>query len=164
MTDLSTVQPSEPSPEETQGGGFNIVRIVMITAGVLVGLVVILFVLSLLIAHGDVDRLGPIIQVVRDLMLIFLALEGILIVLSLAVLIVQVARLINLLQNEVKPVLRNTQETISTARGTVEFVGDTVARPVIQASAFFAGVSVMARNLFGIRRAMQPRKVSRHEN
>ena len=98
-------------------------------------------------------------------MLIFLALEGILIVLALAVLIVQVARLINLLQNEVKPVLKNTQETLNTARGTVEFVSDTVTRPVVQASAFFAGASVMTRNLLGIRRALKPRsKVVRHED
>ncbi len=160
MTDISS-----QSPQDTQGGGFNVIRIALIATGVLVGLVVIIFILSLLIAQGDVDRLGPIIQVIRDLMLIFLALEGILIILALAVLIVQVARLINLLQNEIKPVLKNTQETLNTARGTVEFVSDTVTRPVVQASAFFAGASVMARNLLGIRRALKPHsKVARHED
>ncbi len=160
MTDMSS-----QSPQDEKSGSFNIVRIVIIATGVLVGVLVLIFILSLLIAHGDVDRLGPIIQVVRDLMLIFLALEGILIILALAVLIVQVARLINLLQNEIKPVLKNTQETLNTARGTVEFVSDTVTRPVVQASAFFAGMSVMTRNLLGIRRAIKPRnRIAPHED
>lgn len=147
-----------PSTEEEQleeEAGSPLVRVVVIASVVLIGLVVGIFVIALLIAQGDVEKLAPIIQIVRDLVIILLALEGILIILALAVLIVQVARLINLLQNEFKPILQNTQDTLKSAKGTIDFVGDNVAEPVIRASSFFAGLGVLVGNLIGIRRAIR---------
>jgi hypothetical protein len=47
------------------------------------------------------------------------------------------------------------RETVKTAQGTVEFVGDNVAEPVIRASAFLTGASVLVTNLFGIRKAIR---------
>jgi hypothetical protein len=133
---------------------FDIRRIVLIAVGVLIGLIVVLFLIALLISTGG-DSLGNVVRVIRDLVIIFLALEGVLIILGLALLTLQVARLVNLLQTEVKPILENTQETVKTAQGTVEFVGNNIAEPVIAASGFFAGVSVLVTNLFGIRRALK---------
>jgi hypothetical protein len=147
--------PAADEPPQDSGSSLKLQRIVMIAAGGLIALLVLIFVLALLIARGDVDQLAPIIEIVRDLVIIFLALEGILIIMALAVLILQVARLINLLQNEVGPVLKNTQETIKTAKGTVDFVGDTVVEPIIQVSAFVSGVSVLLGNAFGLRRAFK---------
>jgi hypothetical protein len=143
------------TPSSQRRGGMNLTRIVLIVTGVLIGLVLLLFFLSLLISRGDVEQWGTIIELVRDLVIIFLALEGILIILALSVLIVQVARLINLLQNEVKPVLQNTRETMQSAKGTVDFVGDTVSRPLIKASAFMAGVGSLVGNVGGIRTALK---------
>src|SRR3972149_5773520 len=48
---------------------------------------------------------------IRDIFLIFMALESLLIGAALIVLITQVASLINLLQNEVRPILQATTET-----------------------------------------------------
>src|SRR5829696_4479480 len=109
--------PALPEPEASSG--FDMKRIVIIASAVLIGLIVLLFVLALvltLVTNGD---FAVTIRIIRDLVIIFLALEGILIVLSIAVLTLQVARLVNLLQNEVKPILLNTQETVKTAQSTV---------------------------------------------
>jgi len=51
-----------------------------------------------------------------------MALEGVLIVLGLAVLVVQVMRLIVMVQHGIKPVIENAQETIEIAKGTAQFV------------------------------------------
>lgn len=133
---------------------FNARRIVLIATGAIIGLIVFFFLLALLISTGD-EALTDAIRIIRDLVIIFLALEGVLIILGLAVLTLQLARLVNLLQTEVKPILENTQETVKTAQGTVEFVGSNLAEPVIAASGFFAGMSVLVSNLFGIRRALK---------
>lgn len=154
MTITTPVSPQRPVPEPPKTGP-NLIRIIMIASGVLIGALVLIFIIALLVGGGDVQQIGTAIEVARDLVIIFLALEGILIVLALAVLIVQVARLINLLQTEVKPVLKNTQDTMQSAKGTVDFVGETVAGPVIRASAFMSGVGVFVSNVGGIRRALK---------
>jgi hypothetical protein len=41
--------------------------------------------------------------------------------LALTILIIQIARLTNLLENEVKPILNSTNETVSNLRGTTKF-------------------------------------------
>ncbi len=75
---------------------------------------------------------------IRDVFLIFLALEVFLIGLALLVLVVQLAILINLLQNEMKPILRSTQETVNTVRGTTEFLSQHLVEPVIKLNEYLA--------------------------
>ncbi len=141
-------------PQAEESKGFNLRRIVLIASGAIIGFTVVMFLIALLISTGG-EPLGNIVRTIRDLVIIFLALEGVLIILGLAVLVLQIARLVNLLQTEIKPILENTQETVRTAQGTVEFVGNNIAEPVIAASGFFAGVSVLMGNMFGIRRALK---------
>jgi hypothetical protein len=135
----------------TDTGGFDVLRVVYISMGLFIGLFALLLVLAVLGAVLSVERFGSIVSIIRDIMLILLALEGALIVLALVILIAQVARLVNLLQNEIQPVLQNTQETVQTARGTVEFVGKNVTEPVIKANSFVAGTGVFLREVFRIR-------------
>jgi hypothetical protein len=147
--------PALPAPE-SQESGFNLRRIVIIAAGGLIGLIVVLFIIALLLSGlSDVEGAGEVVRLVRDLVIIFLAVEGVLIVLALAVLVLQLARLINLIQTEIKPILENTQETVKTAQGTVEFMSSNLTEPIVRASGFMAGMSVMMGQLFGIRRALQ---------
>ncbi len=77
---------------------------------------------------------------VRDIFIIFMALEMLFLGLTLIVLIVQLARLINLLQNEVKPILDSTNETANTLRGTAVFLSDNLAEPVIKLNEYVAAL------------------------
>jgi hypothetical protein len=69
-----------------------------------------------------------------------MALESLLIGAALVVLIIQLASLINLLQNEVKPILKSTTETVNTLRGTTEFLSENLVEPVIKLNSYMAGL------------------------
>jgi hypothetical protein len=88
---------------------------------------------------------------IRDIFIIFMALESLLIGVALVVLIVQVASLINLLQNEVRPILDATNETVNHLRGTAEFLGENVVQPVIKLNGYLAGMQRMLE-LFGVKK------------
>jgi len=131
-------------------------RIIILTASVLGGIIVLLFVIGLLFAlFSDVQATAPRIQIIRDIFIIVMSLEFVLIIAAIAIFILQIARIVNLLQSEVKPVLDNAQDAVNTAKGTVEFVGNNVTEPVVRTGAFLAGAGVFVREVGGIRRAIR---------
>ncbi len=87
---------------------------------------------------------------IRDVFIIVVALESLVIGVALIVLIVQLASLINLLQNEVRPILHATSETVNTLRGTAEFLGENVVEPVIKLNGYLAGLKRMLE-LLGVK-------------
>lgn len=87
----------------------------------------------------------------RDIAIIVLALESIVIGVLLAVLVIQVIRLVKLLREEVLPILNSTQETVSTVRGTASFVSDHVVQPVVKVSSYAAGARQAVSTLLGRR-------------
>lgn len=89
--------------------------------------------------------------IARDIAIIVLALESIAIGVLLAVLVIQVIRLVKLLREEVLPILNSTQETVSTVRGTASFVSDHVVQPVVKVSSYAAGARQAMSTLFGRR-------------
>jgi hypothetical protein len=155
----------ESSDTPTKDSRWPMSRVVKWIATILIALVVLLFLAGMGLAlFSDADQTAPRVQIIRDIFIIVLAFQGILVIGALAILITQIARLINLLQNEVMPILKNTQETIDTARGTVEFVGENLTEPVIRLNAFLAAISVLLRELFGIRRALRRETVTSDGN
>ena len=78
---------------------------------------------------------------IRDVFIIVLAIQSLLIGLVMVILIVQLARLINLLQNEIRPILDSTNETVSHLRGTTMFLSNNIVEPVIKLNEYFAGFS-----------------------
>jgi hypothetical protein len=77
---------------------------------------------------------------VRDIFIILMALISLVIGVALIVLIIQMAALINLLQNEIKPILKSTSDTVNTLKGTTTFLSDTLASPVIKINSSVAGL------------------------
>jgi hypothetical protein len=153
MTEATEQTAAIPAQKASQ---WTLQRIIVITAAGLGGVIVLLFVIGLLFAlFSDVQATAPRIQIIRDVFIIIMSLEFILIIGALAILILQVARIVNLLQSEVKPVLDNAKETVNSAKGTVEFVGNNVSEPVVKTSAFLAGAGVFIREAGGIRRAIR---------
>ena len=80
---------------------------------------------------------------IRDIFIIFMALESLIIGAALVVLIVQIAALINLLNNEIKPMLDATNETIANLRGTTEFLSENLVEPVVKLNSYVAGLQKM---------------------
>jgi amino acid permease len=81
---------------------------------------------------------------IRDVFIIFFALESLIIGAALIVLVVQLAVLINLLQNEIKPIIDSTNETVHTIKGTAVFLSDNMVQPVIKLNEYLAGLKKVA--------------------
>jgi len=88
---------------------------------------------------------------IRDVFIIVVALESLVIGVALIVLVVQLASLINLLQNEIRPILKATTDTVNNLRGTAEFLGENVVEPVIKLNGYLAGLYRMLE-LMGIKK------------
>jgi hypothetical protein len=84
---------------------------------------------------------------VRDLAIVLLAVESLVIGIVLIVLILEVRSLARLLRDEVKPILDSADETVRTVRGTTTFVSDTFVTPVVRISSFATGVAQALRIL-----------------
>ena len=107
---------------------------------ILVGVVVLLLVLLI---GGTYVLLLPGIDTakVRDLFIIYMGFQSLVIGLALVILMIQLARLINLLQNEIKPILDSTNETVNHLRGTTMFLSDHIVDPVIKLNEYLAGIT-----------------------
>jgi hypothetical protein len=77
---------------------------------------------------------------IRDIVIIFMAIESLLIGVALIVLIIQLARLTDLLVNEVKPILDSTNDTLGTIRGTTHFLSKNLVQPVVKMNSSFAAI------------------------
>ena len=134
----SIIPSSTPDPKELRKQ-----RLIIIGLGIIV-----IFSLCLLV-FGFYFLLNPelssneTVARVRDVFIILMALESMLTGLALTILIVQVARLTNLLENEVKPILDSTNETVSNLRGTTKFLSDNLVEPVIKLNEVVAVIQRM---------------------
>jgi amino acid permease len=86
---------------------------------------------------------------VRDIAIIILAIESIVIGALLIFLVIQVQNLIRLLKEESKPILDSANETINTVRGTSTFVSGKMVSPVIGVLSYFAAARRLAQLLTG---------------
>jgi heme/copper-type cytochrome/quinol oxidase subunit 2 len=141
--------PVTPSPEEEAAQRAKLRKQRWIIAGVIAGAVIVLAILVVAIIF--LVKSPAAAANVRDIFIIFMALESLLIGAALVVLIIQLASLINLLQNEVKPILKSTSETVNTLRGTTEFLSENLVEPVIKLNSYLAGLRKVI-DLFGINR------------
>lgn len=156
--------PAEQPPTESTSK-WTIQRVAVLGASVLGGILVVIFLIGLgLAVFADVQPTAARMQVIRDIFIILIGLELILIVASLAVLIVQIARLITLLKSETKPILENAQEATRSAKNTVDFVSTNVTQPIVRVSSFMAGARVMLRDVGGIRRAIRRTTTKEEKN
>jgi hypothetical protein len=147
-----TLAPPQPTAEEiaAQKEAERKQRNMVITIAVVVVLLLALFIVALYFllrpqtAAEDVGR-------IRDVFIIVVALESLLIGVAMIVLMLQLASLINLLQNEVKPILTATSETVNNLRGTAEFLGENLVEPVIKLNGYLAGLQRVLE-LMGIKK------------
>jgi hypothetical protein len=77
---------------------------------------------------------------VRDIAIIVLALEFIVIGVVLVLLLWQVRSLAHLLEEELKPMLDSMRKTVGTVKGTTSLVSETIVTPAVKISGFAAGV------------------------
>lgn len=89
---------------------------------------------------------------VRDVAIIVLAIESIIVGVVLIFLVFQINSLIRLLKEEIKPLLDSANETASTLRGTTTFISDKVVNPVVSVSSYLSGAEQAVKALVGLRK------------
>jgi hypothetical protein len=133
MSEIVVKQDSDPITADKKPADKNsvwiIVGVVLVILAVTAGIVVL------------AGQSSEITTKVRDIFIILLALEMFAIGTALIILIVQVAALTNLLQNEVKPILNSTTDTVNTLKGTVKFLSNNVSEPVIKLNQSLASLN-----------------------
>jgi NADH:ubiquinone oxidoreductase subunit K len=131
--------PSDPAPEvespPASDQNKNQRTIIII---ILLGILILAGVIFSVVALSGMDSDGT--GKIRDIFIIFMAVEFLIIGIALVVLIIQLANLINLLNNEVKPILKSTTETVNTLKGTTQFLSDNMVGPVIKLNEYLAGL------------------------
>jgi hypothetical protein len=100
-------------------------------------------------------------EVIRDIAIVFVAAVTFLIGLVMILLVFQIQVLIQVLRDEVQPLLRSVNDTASTVRGTTEFVSHNMVSPIIKASGFMAGMRRVVSDAVAVSRAATHRGVTR---
>lgn len=121
--------PQEMSPETKRA---------LIISGIL-GVVIVIAIIAAIVwmlQPGNATSTATI----RDIFIIGLAFESLFIGMALIILMIQIARLTNLLQHEIKPILQNTNETINTVRTTATFVSENLVDPVMKLNGYLAAI------------------------
>ena len=85
------------------------------------------------------------IEILRDVSIIILAVETIIVQVILVLLLLEIRSLSKMLRENIYPILQSTDETVRTVRGTSVFVTDNVVSPVVRVSSFAAGVTAALR-------------------
>lgn len=121
---------------ETPNKKYLLISIIVIV--IIVALIVMATVFLLKAPEGTTAQ-------IRDVFIIFMALESLVIGVALVVLIVQLSTLINLLQNEIRPIINSTNETVNTLKGTTKFISEHLTEPVIKINQFMAMVKKLIK-------------------
>ena len=139
-----------PSERDDDKKGLSTGAKIGIGVGIVVGVAVLVLVLIFLLNNPGTT------ETVRDLFIIVLALESLVIGTLLVILIYQLIVLTRMLRDDLKPMIESTQETLNTVKGTATFVSQRVTKPAIAASGYISGIG---RSL-SVLVAMLPRRRS----
>lgn len=82
---------------------------------------------------------------VRDLAIILLAVESLLVGVVLILLVWQVASLSRMLRQEIKPILDSVRETMGSVRGTTTLISETVVAPLARTAGVVTALGVILR-------------------
>lgn len=158
--ETQSANPQTPADEEvTQMKGASAEqRRVMIYIILFVVLILILIVGSVYVLALPETKTDKI----RDIFIIFMAIESLLIGFALVILMIQLARLINLLQNEIKPIVNSTQDTLGHLRGTTVFLSENLVEPVLKLNEYMAGFSQLLQ-VVGLAKKRKGPKTSKGE-
>ena len=149
-TPLPNPEPTpQPTPDELAAKSEQEKQMKQTMTAVIAGAVILLALLGVAI-YFLLQPATP-TDKIRDVFIIVVALESLIIGVALIVLVTQLASLINLLQNEIRPILKATTDTVNNLRGTAEFLGENVVEPVIKLNGYLAGLYRMLE-LMGIKK------------
>lgn len=111
---------SQKDKKDSKGASIAFAAIAMLFVIVIAGSIVLAF------------QKPTAVAAVRDIFVILMALMLAIIGTALVILILQISNLINILKNDIKPMLESGTETVNTLKGTVQFISNNLAEPIIK--------------------------------
>jgi cytochrome b561 len=134
-------------------------NVVIGASALLIGLIILIIVGSIIIAiSSDAQQASSLMDYIRDVISVTLTAVLILIIVGIAVLILQIARFVNLLINEVKPITEDTKRAIKHAAVAAEFASKRGVEPIIKSQAFFFGLSAFFREILRLNKVLKSRR------
>ncbi len=145
-----------PLPEgSSTRSGRSISLIFKLSAAILILLILALLAFALVVALTAAETWAPLVQIFRDVLIIIVVVEAVLIVTAFAILLLQAAGFIIMLKTEIKPILDNARETTRLTKATAEFVSQNSLDPLIQIKSFITGLLSFLREIIRIRALLQ---------
>lgn len=150
MEESETTQPQSTTPTD-QAALDRRIQLMIVGGGILI-LAALILAIVLMATHAEAT------VVVRDIAIVFVAVETLFIGIAMIFLMLQIQLLIKVLREEIQPLLKSVNETASTVRGTTVFVSENLVSPIIKAAGFSAAVRQVATNLFAVAKGAMPHK------
>ncbi|MDE2777388.1 MAG: hypothetical protein OXI77_15765 [Chloroflexota bacterium] len=144
-------QESSRAADAGSSTGTKITRLIRLSTILGVLSILILFGAALVAALTAAETWAPVIRIFRDIFLLILILESILVVAALAILMLQAAGFFIMLKTEVKPIIDNARETTRLSKATAQFINSNAVDPIIQIKSFLSGLLAFLRELIRIR-------------
>jgi hypothetical protein len=113
----------------------------------LIGIGIAVLAVLILLSFAGMIALG-IIEEVRDIIIILLAIESLVVGGVTLFLLYQVIMLLTLIREELIPLIQSAQDTVNSARGTTVYVSRKIVVPSVRAATTVARLQTMARVLF----------------
>jgi hypothetical protein len=113
----------------------------------LIGIGIAVIAVLILLSFVGMIALG-IIEEVRDIVIILLAIESLVVGGVTLFLLYQVIMLLTLIREELIPLIQSAQDTVNSARGTTVYVSRKIVAPSVRAATTVARLQTMARVLF----------------
>jgi len=113
----------------------------------LIGIGVAVIAVLVLLGFAGMIALG-IIAEVRDIVIILLAIESLVIGGVTLFLLYEIIMLLTLIREELIPLIASAQDTVNSARGTTVYVSRKIVVPSVRAATTVARLQTMARVLF----------------
>ena len=151
----ASLQAPEPAPKPSR---WTLQNVVIGAAIILISLIVIIVIGSIALAlNVDAQESASRMSYVRDIVSVTLTTVVILVIAGIAILVLQIARFVNLLINEVKPITEDTKMAVKHARVAAEFASQRGVEPIIQSQAFFFGLAAFFRELLKLNKVFKSR-------
>ncbi len=146
---------TEQNETKNQSGDQQDVQALFIGIGIGIVVITIIVVVGGVLLAVFADQTSAAVEVIRDFLIIVMALELVIIATAITVFLVQTARFINLLNNEIQPIITSTQDTVNTVRGTAAFLSKNLTEPVMQASSTLQAISKTMKDIDAIRKVTE---------
>ena len=105
----------------------------------IIGITLVLMFVTITVLLVMLVRNPELTQLIRDIMIIALAIEGLFIGIAIILAIFQITKFIRLLQDDIKPILEQANETLSTVRSTAGMVNENLTGPIMKIAGTLSG-------------------------